>query len=362
MIKSFFEADRNIMLSGGKLLDDGMYGCIFTPPLNCKNKKTQQDVQGRKDLTISKLIPTDYAKKEDAVSILIRKIPLWKNYFIVSETMCEPALTQQDKDVKECHVIEKKSLSKFRLLFMPYGGQSLHVHRFTITNFNFMNFCTHLISAGAILNLFGVVHRDIHSGNILVDEEHVPRIIDFNLAIFVENKPEVIKLSHQYNYMLSQEPPDSTLVNAIKLGYQAKSVISSLIYKKPITQKIRNLLQFSEEDMKKELDDFYNRSKSVEQGNDVDWFHVYWRTIDSWAIGVIIVELFYKLSLWPEFSSSLERVKPKLFPLLRGLCSMSPLHRMDCVQALHSLDPNHFIIRKYGTSWLSKVGYGSAKH
>jgi serine/threonine protein kinase len=222
-----------------------------------------------------------------------------------------------------------------------------------------MDFVTHFISAGAILNLFGIVHRDIHGGNILVDKEDVPRIIDFNLAIFVENDDAVMKLQHQYNYQLTQEPPDSTLVNAIKLGYKPNNVIQSIIYKKNIIKKIINLLQLPLNDMEEELESFYRQSKSVKQGEDTKWFHVYWRTIDSWAIGVNIVDLFYKLSLWPEFSSQSSRIKSKLSPVLRGLCAVSPLKRLDCVQALYLLDPNHFIIRKYAGAWLKKVGYPS---
>jgi serine/threonine protein kinase len=347
------------MLSGGKLIDDGLYGCIFTPALECKHKKKQEEVDEKDHLELSKLIPTSYAKKEDAVATLIRKIPLWKNYFIVSESMCEPSLIQKDKDVVKCHVIQDKRLSAFRLLMMPYGGQPLNVHRFSLQTFQFMDFVSHFISAGAILNLFGIVHRDIHGGNILVDKEDVPRIIDFNLAIFVENDDAVMKLQHQYNYQLTQEPPDSTLVNAIKLGYKPNNVIQSIIYKKNIIKKISNLLQLPLNDMEEELESFYRQSKSVKQGEDTKWFHVYWRTIDSWAIGVNIVDLFYKLSLWPEFSSQSSRIKSKLSPVLRGLCAVSPLKRLDCVQALYLLDPNHFIIRKYAGAWLKKVGYPS---
>jgi serine/threonine protein kinase len=347
------------MLSGGKLIDDGLYGCIFSPALECKSKKKQEQIEEKDHLQLSKLIPTAYAKKEDAVSTLIRKIPLWKNYFIVSESMCEPALVQKDKDVSKCHVIEEKKLSAFRLLMMPYGGQPLNLHRFSLGTFQFMDFVKDFVSAGAILILFGIVHRDIHSGNILVDKEDVPRIIDFNLAIFVENDDAVMKLQHQYNYQLSQEPPDSTLVNAIKLGYKPQNVIQSIIRKKTIMKKISNLLHLSLDDMEQELEIFYRQSKSVKNGEDAKWFHLYWRTIDSWAIGVNLVDLFYKLSLWPEFSSQSSQIKPKLIPILQGLCEVSPLKRMDCVQALYALDPDHFIIRKYADAWLKKVGYPS---
>jgi len=192
----------------------------------------------------------------------------------------------------------------------------------------------------------------------LVDDEQVPRIIDFNLAIPVNKKVSSSDLDHTYNYITGQEPPDSTLVNAINLGYKSERVINSLIDKKPIMRKIRSILGVSQYEQHLALDKFYSESKSVKAGDSVAWFNNYWRTIDSWAIGVNIVDLIAKLSLWPEFSSTLRKVRPDLFPVLKKLCDVSPVHRIDCVQALNKLAPNSFIIRRYGKAWLAKVGTG----
>ena len=344
------------MFSGGKLLDEGSYGCIFTPVLQCKNKK--EPIGDDNHPPISKLILTDSANLEYSISKIIRQIPLWKNYFVVSESICEPSPIQKDKDISKCGIIDNHKLSDFRILTMPYGGKSLNTYRININNFDFMEFVIHFIEAGAVLNLFGIVHRDIHQGNILVDDEQVPRIIDFNLAIPVNKKVSSSDLDHTYNYITGQEPPDSTLVNAINLGYKSERVINSLIDKKPIMRKIRSILGVSQYEQHLALDKFYSESKSVKAGDSVAWFNNYWRTIDSWAIGVNIVDLIAKLSLWPEFSSTLRKVRPDLFPVLKKLCDVSPVHRIDCVQALNKLAPNSFIIRRYGKAWLAKVGTG----
>lgn len=347
------------MLSGGKLFDDGMYGCIFTPPLKCKdNTQTPISVSAGIKLPLSKIILKDAAELEYSISKVIRKIPLWRNYFVVSESICEPAAQQTEKELKDCQPLTEAKLSKFRILSMPYGGTPLNTHRFDVANLDFMSFVIHFIESGAILNLFGIVHRDIHQGNILVDSENVPRIIDFNLAIPVESDVTSAKLKHQYSPVTGQEPPDSTLVNAIRLGYKADNILTSIITKKPIIKKVSILLGGTQAEMIEKLTSFYMKSKSVSAGNDVAWFHTYWRTIDSWAIGVNIVDLISKLSLWPEFSITLKKVSPKLLPVLRRLCAVSPLERIDCVQALNYLNPNSFIIRKYGKAWLNKVGDG----
>jgi serine/threonine protein kinase len=344
------------MLSGGKLIDEGMYGCIFKPPLKCKNKPEVLDKTSESDLSISKLILSEYADDEFSIAKTIGKIPLWKNYFVISESMCEPAKNQKEPDLGECPVLKNHKLSEFKILRMPYGGTAMTIHTFDLKTLDFMDFVSHFIQAGALLNLFGVVHRDIHQGNILVDKNDVPRIIDFNLSLFVKNKITTDDLRHVHDISISQEPPDSTLVNGILMGYSGEKIVNNIINKKSICKKIRILLGISEMEMYESLDGFYNKSKSIQAGDDVAWFKQYWRTIDSWAIGINLVDLVNRLLLWPEFSQTLRKIKPKLFPVLRGLCAVSPLERIDCVQALEYLEPNNFIIRKYGKAWLSKVG------
>lgn len=348
------------MLSGGKLFDEGMYGCIFTPSLECKTTpKTKKSLdEDTYNPPLSKLILKDSADIEYSISKVIRQIPLWRNYFVVSESICEPAPVQKDKELNDCPILESHKLSDFRILTMPYGGTPLSGYRFNINTFDFMNFIIHFIEAGAILNLFGIVHRDIHQGNILVDDNDVPRIIDFNLSIPTQSNITTSKLKHKYEYNIAQEPPDSTLVNAIMLGYNGERVIDSIITKKHILKKIRNILNVSEQEQLMSLEKFYRESKSVKLGDSVKWFNVYWRTIDSWAIGVNIVDLISKLSLWPEFSVFLKKYSSVLFPVLKKLCSTNPIERIDCVQALNYLNPNSFVIRKYGKPWLNKVGNG----
>jgi serine/threonine protein kinase len=343
------------MQSGGKLIDEGMYGCIFKPPLKCKD--TPQTITGEQvSKPISKVLFDDYADSEFAIAKKVSRIPLWKNYFVISESICEPAPIQKNKDLHDCPVLDNHPLSELKILKMPYSGKALSIYSFNVSNLDFMGFAKHLIEAGALLNLFGIVHRDIHQGNILVDENDVPRIIDFNLSIIVENKVTISDLRHGYDFSIAQEPPDSTLVNAIVSGYNADKVIDSIIFKKSICKKIRVLLGVSDSEMYDSLYSFYNKSKSLQTGDEVIWFKQYWRTIDSWAIGINIVDLISRLMLWPEFSQTLRKIKPKLFPVLRRLCAVSPHERIDCVQALQYLEPNNFIVRKYGKAWLAKVG------
>jgi hypothetical protein len=187
----------------------------------------------------------------------------------------------------------------------------------------------------------------------------VPRIIDYNLSIIVGENITEKTLQHKYDYNLAQEPPDSTLVNAVALGYNYQKVIDSIVQKRSIMKKIRNILGVTEIEQAASLEAFYWKSKSLKTGNQVMWFNNYWRKIDAWAFGVNIIDLISKLSLWPEFTPVLKKNSPKLFPVLKKLCATSPKERCDCVQALNYLNPNSFIIRKYAKPWLAKVGDGN---
>jgi hypothetical protein len=345
------------MQSGGKLFDQGMYGCIFRPNLECEGKKKglQTPINKEHD-PLSKLILKEDAELEFDIASIIRKIPIWKNYFAVSESICKPAAKQKEKELDQCDVLTSHPLSEFRILSMSYYGQTMTNFRFDISQFQFMDFASHLIKAGALLNLFGIVHRDIHQGNILVDEHYVPRIIDFNLSIPQERPITAACLSHSYSLNISQEPPDSILVNAIYHRNPAQRVMESIIYKKKITSTISQILDYSLADMYQELLHFYQYSVSVKAGDSVTWFRMYWRTIDSWAIGINLVHLILRLSALPKFESIYASFRSTIVPLLRRMCAISPLERIDCVQALYYLDPNHFIIRKYGKVWIEKVG------
>jgi len=350
------------MLSGGDFQDKGLYGCTFIPPLTCK-PGTLQELDHDESLLsnpLGKIITANEAEIEFAISKMIHKIPLYKNYFAVSESICELSTKQKEKDLQHCPILKKLPLSDFRMLTIPYAGTTLSNKSFQFDTFEFMPFVINLISAGALLNLFGVVHRDLHQDNILVDQYNVPRIIDFNLSIPVR-LPDLddSMLAHTYEYSIAQEPPDSTLVNAISRGLKADHVIHTICFRKPILKKISTLLGIPHNDMYLSLYNFYRKSKSVKNGDLLKWFRLYYRTIDSWAIGINIISLITKFMLWKPFQPILKKYKSILFPLLKRMCSVNPIERIDCVQALHYLDPHHFIIRKYATGWLSVVGNGN---
>jgi serine/threonine protein kinase len=347
---------------GGDQIDSGSYGCIFRPALRCK-PKTKQDLvtSAEKDKRIgriSKITTIESADSEFKVSTVLHSIPLWKNYFVLTESVCEPAEKQTDKDLSSCRAIQGKSMKELRLITMPYMGTTMSTYRFPMDRFDTMRFIQHLVEAGALLALFGVTHRDLHQGNIVIDDQMVPRVIDYNLAFPIDARvfPELLRdfLAHTYDPTISQEPPDSVLVNAVSMGQQAHTVIRDTVRRKQILRRITTLLGVSPREMEESLHTFYYTSKAARSGDTAQWFRVYYRTIDSWAIGVLIVDLLIKISMWPAFTAFFQQHKEVLLPLLKKMCAVNPMERFDCVQALSVLDPSNFILRKYGRTWLAK--------
>lgn len=337
---------------GGKYVEEGSYGCIFTPILKCADKP-QKILNPSDNLSYSKIAIVKEAKYEFSIGKRISEIPIWRNYFVITESICKPArITDIDKN--KCSVINEKKMSELKMMNMEYGGVSLSNYSYDLNTFDLMGFVTHLIAAGALLNLYGIVHTDLHYGNILVDI--VPRIIDFNLSIDTKN----IDLHPHRHDDYYQEPPDSTIANAIaKGGYDIDKIISSIIDKKAILNKIINILQVSRVDMYTSLNNFYQTNIDNLEINT--WFENYWWKIDSWSIGVIILKIIDQNSTSTKFEPILRRHKNVLFPMLKRLVAVSPVDRIDCVQALNYLNPKHFIIKKYSTIWLNIVKDGNIK-
>ncbi len=344
---------------GGQLYDEGYYGCVFMPKLKCAGDKQSlpKNTQIINGTPIDKLIIASQAEEEFDISQSIQEIPLWKNYFIVSESICEPAPIQQqtEKDLSKCKPLEGKSLSAFRILRTTFGGVPLLLYRINVNNFPLMDMFKHMLEGVSLITLFGIVHRDLHQGNILIDKENVLRIIDFNLSVNARHNITSQDLRHGYTLAAFQEPPDSTLVNAISLGYNGERIINAIINGKSILRNIQSVLGVSLEDMRTSLEDAYTYSSSIQKGDDVKWFRTYWRTIDSWAVGCNFVLIIMKLSLWPEFQKQWKQVGPIMIPILKKLCEINPIKRYDAVQALHELDSQNYIIRKYAQGWLQKI-------
>ena len=223
---------HNQSFKGGKVIGSGGFGCIFDPPLKCKNKKRGTNLTKQQ---ITKLMKKKYTTKEytevQKFYRLLKDIPNFSHYYLVDDfSTCVPdELTQTDlKDFnKKCGALKKMqitasninesiNLNKLLALNMPYGGAD--VSKFIKENLHnaskmieLNNSLCKLLEYGIIpMNKRGVYHCDLKSANILVREEDgvlYTRIIDWGLSTSYKEGETIPKVlsnrPFQYNVPFS---------------------------------------------------------------------------------------------------------------------------------------------------------------
>ena len=193
-------------MEGGRLLGSGSYGCAFTPPLICKDKKKRNGV--------GKITDKVDGEQEIHVANVLRNVPLVRNYFLLPEPeSCVPATEQRDPEFKDCHPLFRENEYKIPLsqtiqIFEPFGGvlpfySIMNSGELHPSKFDFYGFMRHMLEAGSTLLVGGVSHFDLHPGNILLDRKGVARILDFGMAFsskdinkdLVDNRWKVLRFS-----------------------------------------------------------------------------------------------------------------------------------------------------------------------
>ena len=191
---------------GGKVIASGGFGCVFDPPLKCKNKQTSAILNENK---LSKLMLEKKAKDEyneiQEIKELVKVIPNYSNYFLLDNfTLCNPdKLTKYDLSNfnKKCKPLKKRNINKSNIneklnevliINMPNGG--IDIDNFITdyfankTNMRILNnSLIRLLVEGIMpMNNLGIYHCDIKESNVLVDileTDLLSRLIDWGLAI-----------------------------------------------------------------------------------------------------------------------------------------------------------------------------------
>ena len=213
---------------GGAAFDKGSYGCVFRPPLQCKQSfKTEKGFK-----YISKFMTNVEAEKEISEMKKIKKklIDSGKDntfineYYILAneDDICEidPKLNKKDltgaapvkaqdfrnrntkincHDIYESFNIVKNYPHRYRSLNLIDGGSSLHNYLenpLSPESFNKLN--KHLIdllkNGIYTMNQLGIYHCDLKPENLVYDDRI--RIIDWGFAVIIDssNKNEREKL------------------------------------------------------------------------------------------------------------------------------------------------------------------------
>jgi serine/threonine protein kinase len=348
---------------GGRLLAQGAYGCVFDPPLSCKGVKGLPH-KGK----VGKLSEETDLRAEILAAYLLQADPEAKKYLLLPQpaTLCTPELDpakQADKTIGECEPL-KKAVRRGDKMFqyeMDNGGMAFRKYLDTKINIETFPYWAHaqqLLEIGAFLALHGVVHNDMHGGNLLIDDALVPRLTDFGRTYSHKsiNKDLVDNLRGDYAPHLNQLPPEDSCKDGIEDGYSLPQILEDLRTKKAGLLMAERYLGVSRREQMAEFEKFWKTSKAAQSRDWVAFMKLYWPVFDAWSIGVNLMTVLRKMLMSKKFTESQDwkRRQGMFKEILRGLLRASPRSRIDCVEALAAFDPtNELVMSKAGQAWLA---------
>lgn len=184
-------------MKGGKIIDQGTYGCVFKPALRCKG------TTNRVGNTISKLLTEENAYEELKKHKMIDTIDPNFNFHLQTPTICDPGNFEPKIDnIEKCDIYNKQKKTNdkqdFKILNYPYGGISLRNYIYSFkqdivldnniqTGENkllelFMSM-KQLISGFYKMHQNNIAHLDIKLDNVLIEQEtNKINLIDFGLT------------------------------------------------------------------------------------------------------------------------------------------------------------------------------------
>jgi serine/threonine protein kinase len=354
------------------MLAQGQYGCIFDPPLVCRGDKAPKG--GWKRGKLGKLTEvTDIANEIMAAELFTNK-PEAKKYFILPEldTLCQkgpdgqPAVIlsqQREKEFDKCESLKRGGIADMLHYQMEYGGKTLQDRlenvQIAAKEFPFFKFMGHMLEIGAYLALNGLIHNDLHSGNIVVNKEYHPRLIDFGRAYYAKaiTQETVDNLNAEYAPRLGQITPECSTQDGLIDKVPFPKIMQDLIAQKPGLLYAERLFGQSRQQQIAEFQRFWKTSKALQDGDYTKFWQLYWPVVDSWSIGHCLSSTLYKLSMSNQFAKAQEwKTKQSVVKaVITGLLKGSPRARLDCVEALALYDPTNAVLSSpSGKAWLQQ--------
>ena len=165
-------------MSEPNFLNSGEYGCVFNPAYNCDGKKTKNNKY------ITKLVQKDFFSKTeyDVGKLMSNKegfSPIIKRCNISNELLKESSMS------KHCKVNRIKKYKKdYELLYSKFI-KSIKLSTFlnnTLSKYDILKSYIVLCKRIEVMIETGVIHHDLHFGNILYDGSDM-YIIDFGLSL-----------------------------------------------------------------------------------------------------------------------------------------------------------------------------------
>lgn len=355
-------------MDGGALIGHGTFGCVFDPPLrvisritgNCEKLNTTAKV-------IGKISESEEVHNEIEAAKHLSKVPNSALYITIANlnNIHRPCEIKDQADIsslEKCPIVQKSRMSHMLHFTMPHSGMDLssyfNIHTKNKSPIPFEKVVIHLLEGVSLLHLNNYVHYDIHSNNILFDDAtKMPRIIDFGFSFSVTelDKKTLDTRWKVYSPDYPSEAPELTAIQGIRHKLSLNTVIHDIITKKAPLKLAQFVLGLSMKDQEESFRAFWNKSKSIQDADWVNFFKYYWPGFDSWCVGVVILKIYSNIAQIPLYTKdpSWKNLSKKVKEILRLLLRMNPLERIDCIEALYIFHPESEMLKSdTASTWI----------
>ncbi len=334
---------------GGNLIAEGKFGCVFDTIPQCKGRaRTIRDGRfsrnQRKTRRVVKIM--DAKDKTIATEINISRylsqIPNYKDYFILIEDVCVGDDMTEDKDWSKCGIFRPgvSRRAPFVQLRMRHGGIRLTEYALNIDRLlkNWVSIQIHLATALRILHKRNWVHGDFHFGNIVVDDNNVPRIIDFGLSYNMTRLQEKDVINMTFLPSYDNYAPELDYAAGILTNKNRRHLMEQIYNRKHILKEIDEIFP-AQSGVLNELNEFADSHELVNGGDVLSFLQKYGTMADMWTFGFDFYKLYMLMLSVPSviISDFYKRHHSTQMRILRGLLQADPRKRFNADNLLTEL-------------------------
>jgi hypothetical protein len=184
-------------------------------------------------------------------------------------------------------------------------------------------------------------------------------LIDFGMSFAADQiNEETLKLRWKaFNPQYDAQPPEIDIITGMTSGELSfDESVKAYMKGKPAFRLAETLLGLRVAKQEADIREFCKSSRAFASKEWIQLWKLYWPTFDSWAIGVVLLNILRALLFKPTFAQSnfWKRKGALIKSILRRLLQANPRKRIDAIEALKLYDPENAFFEKYGNSWVEK--------
>jgi len=216
-----------------RFLSSGAYGCVYYPGYNCEGKPL------KKNGLVTKLVKDNFTTQtEIVVGNHVRKhVPDYGKHFIVVSKQCHVDESKLDPLREGCKMLDRSRTRNYVLLYSVYL-KSIELYDMIergVRLYQLLRFFFDLVHKVTLLTDTGIVHNDLHMGNVLYTSKGNLFVIDFGLSIKadllkVDNTDFLNEIFHSYTPNWKWWPLEYHLITyVLNVGPLSEEALKSTI-------------------------------------------------------------------------------------------------------------------------------------